>query len=505
VTSRRQRTLTFAGLVTTMMVASVNQNALSAALPTIVGELHGVGHMGWVVTSFMLTATISMPVYGRLSDQLGRRSMLLVGVAIFLAGSVVGGVAPDLGWLITARMIQGLGAGSIIVLAQATVADLVPVRDRAAYLGWLNVVFALSWVIGPLVGGGLTEGIGWRWVFWVNLPVGGVAFLLLWRHLQVPAPAGPRGRFDYGGTVLLSTATTALVLLTASVGAGYELAMPAVVGLALVLALGVVLFVVVERRADAPMVPLGVFSVRNFNLAAATSLLTGAVMMAVVAYLPTYLQMVTTVSATQAGLWMLPMIAALLITSIAAGWIVQRTGRYRLLPVVGMVLVAAALVQLGAVRLGASLVVVGATLALLGAGLGLTMNLLVLVGQSSFAHGMVGTATSSISFARQIGSAVGVAVVGGLFSNGLADRLAARLPGGTGSLAVEPEALTPAHVRALSMGERVEVMAAYRDALMPVIEAMAPIAIVGAVLMACVVEKPWDGSRDGLRVPVEDP
>ena len=502
-TARRQRALTFTGLVTTMMVASVNQNAISAALPTIVGELHGVGHMGWVVTSFMLTATISMPIYGRLSDQLGRRSMLLVGVGFFLTGSVIGGLAPTLGWLIAARMVQGVGAGSIIVLAQATVADLVPARDRATYLGWMNGVFTLSWVIGPLVGGGLTEGIGWRWVFWVNLPIGGLAFYLLWRHLRLPPPEGARGRFDYGGITLLSAATTALVLLTASVGAGYEVATPAVVTLVTVLVVGAVLFVLVERRAEDPVVPPALFAVRNFNLVAATSLLTGAVMMAVIAYLPTYLQMVTSASATQAGLWMLPIIGALLVTSILAGSIVQRTGRYRLLPVVGLTLVAAALALLGSVERDTAVPVIGAMLALLGAGLGLTMNVLVLVGQSSFGHAMVGTATSSISFARQIGSALGVAVVGGLFSNRLAAAVAERLP--SSDLGVRAESFTPEIVHALAPAARAEVMTAYRDALMPVFDMMAPLALLGALVMFFIVEKPLGRSREVASVPVEDP
>src|SRR6476661_6387026 len=373
--------LLFVGLMLSMLLASLNQTVLSTALPTIVGELHGVNDMLWVITAFILASTVTMPIYGKLGDLMGRKSLLMAAILLFMAGSVVGGVANDMGMLIVARVIQGLGGGGLMILSQAVIADVIPARERGKYMGMMGGVFAIASVAGPLLGGWFTEGPGWRWVFWINIPLGLLALAGAVFFLKLPRHSG-RPRLDLGGMVLVAIATTCLVLFGGAV-------------------VSAAAFVWVESRTAEPIIPLHLFKDLNFNLATIAGLLIGVAMFGAIGYLPTYLQMAFSVNATESGLLMIPMMGALLVASVVSGQLVSRTGRYKWMPIVGGVLVAVALVLLSTLTPGAPLWEICAYLAVMGLGLGLSMQIMVLIVQNSFPLREVGTATASNNFFRQ--------------------------------------------------------------------------------------------------------
>ncbi|MFP5313746.1 MAG: DHA2 family efflux MFS transporter permease subunit, partial [Actinomycetes bacterium] len=334
--------LLFVGLMLSMLLAALNQTVLSTALPTIVGELNGVSDMLWVITAFILASTITMPVYGKLGDLMGRKALLMAAIVLFMAGSVVGALAENMGVLITARVIQGLGGGGLMILSQAIIADVVPARERGKYMGVMGGVFAISSVAGPLLGGWFTEGPGWRWVFWINIPLGLLALAGAAFFLKLPRRSG-KPRLDLGGMVLIAVATTCLVLFATWGGSKYEWNDPIILALIAGTIVAAVAFVLVERRTAEPIIPLHLFKDRNFNLTTIAGLLIGVAMFGAIGYLPTYLQMAFSVNATDSGLLMIPMMGALLVASVVSGQLVSKTGRYKWMPIAGGVIVAAAL------------------------------------------------------------------------------------------------------------------------------------------------------------------
>ena len=334
-----------------MLLAALNQTVLSTALPTIVGELHGVSDMLWVITAFILASTITMPIYGKLGDLMGRKALLMAAIILFMIGSVIGGLANDMGVLITARVVQGLGGGGLMILSQAVIADVVPPRERGKYMGMMGGVFAIASVAGPLLGGWFTEGPGWRWVFWINIPLGLLALAGAVFFLKLPKHSG-KPRLDLGGMLLLAIATTCLVLFATWGGSKYEWSDPVILALIAGTVLSAVAFVLVERRTAEPIIPLHLFKDLNFNLATVAGLLIGVAMFGAIGYLPTYLQMAFSVNATESGLLMIPMMGALLVASVVSGQMVSRTGRYKWMPIAGGVLVAVALVLLSTLQAG---------------------------------------------------------------------------------------------------------------------------------------------------------
>ncbi|MEU5841180.1 MDR family MFS transporter [Rhodococcus sp. NPDC047139] len=476
-------TFIFAGLMLAMLAASLNQTVLNPALPTIVGELHGVDRMLWVITAYILASTIMMPVYGKLGDLFGRRPLLLTALTIFVLGSVLGALAGDITWLIIARAVQGAGGGGLMVLSQATIADVIPARQRGRYLGIMSSVFAVSSVAGPLLGGWFTEGPGWRWVFWINVPLGAIAVVAAVVFLRLPRVSGSGRRIDILGMAVLSVVTTLLVLVATWGGSQYPWTSPIMLALIAATVAGAVLFVAVERRAHEPVIGLHLFRDRNFDLVTAAGLLISIALFGVAAYMPTYLQMVAGKSATTAGLLMLPMMGPMFVTSTLAGRFVTRTGRYKRIPLVGSVLVTVGLVLLSTLDAETPLWMLCCWLAVLGVGFGTAMQILVLVVQNSFPIEEVGTATAGNNYFRQIGATLGSAVVGSVF--------AARLAGGLSGTGVgEPESLTPATVQGLPDTLRQSVLEAYNDALVPIYLYIAPLVMVAGVLLCFVVEKP---------------
>ncbi|MUK01590.1 DHA2 family efflux MFS transporter permease subunit [Vibrio cholerae] len=483
--------LLFVGLMLSMLLAALNQTVLSTALPTIVGELNGVDQMLWVITAFILASTIMMPVYGKLGDLMGRKELLMAAIVLFMAGSVVGALAGNMEVLITARVIQGLGGGGLMILSQAIIADVVPARERGKYMGVMGGVFAISSVAGPLLGGWFTEGPGWRWVFWINIPLGLLALAGAVFFLKLPRRRG-KLRLDLGGMVLIAIATTCLVLFATWGGSKYEWTAPIILALIAGTILAAVAFVLVERRTAEPIIPLHLFRDRNFNLTTIAGLLIGVAMFGAIGYLPTYLQMAFGASATESGLLMIPMMGALLVASVVSGQLVSKTGRYKWMPIAGSIIVAVALVLLSTLTPEQPLWEICAYLAVMGLGLGLNMQILVLIVQNSFPLSQVGTATASNNFFRQIGATLGSAVVGSLFASRLQDLLLERLPAaaGNGASAGASNSLTPALVNTLPAPVRDVIISSYNDALTPIFIWMVPLALLATVLLFFVQEKP---------------
>ncbi|WAB85125.1 MDR family MFS transporter [Microcella daejeonensis] len=488
--ARRTLLLLFITLMVVMLLASLSQMVLSSALPTLVGELGGAEHLAWVITAYLLASTITMPVYGTISDRVGRKPMLLVAVLLFVVGSVLGGLATDMTTLIIARAVQGLGGGGLMVLSQAAIADVVPARERGKYMGVMGGVFALSSVAGPLLGGFFTEGPGWRWTFWMNVPLGILSIVAIVVLMRLPRPEqSGKARIDALGMALLAVATTGVVLIGTWAGSTYAWASPQIIALALGTIVAGTLFVLVERRAAQPVIPLHLFRSRDFVLATIAALLVSVAMFGAIGYLPTYFQMAAGATATEAGLLMIPMMGALLLTSMITGSVVSRTGRYKLMPVLGTVVLAIGLGLLSTVTVATPVALIGVYIGVIGVGLGTSMQILTLVVQNAFAHREVGTATAAHTFFRQVGGSLGSAVVGSVFAARLASLLAERLPEGADA-AGSTSSLTPQLVQSLPEALRVPIVESYNEALIPVFLVMVPIALLAVVVMLFIREVP---------------
>lgn len=476
----------FLGLVIVMLMSSLNQTILAPSLPTIVGELHGVEHMSWVITIFILLSTITMPVYGKLSDQFGRKPFLIFAIVSFMAGSVVGALAQDMNWLIFARALQGLGGGGLMILSQAVIADVIPPRDRGRYMGIIGGVFAFSSVAGPLIGGWITEGPGWRWAFWLNLPLAvlsilAVIFLLPHR----PFRDREKHNIDYLGSLILMAGTSALVLATIWGGNQYEWTSPEIIGLLVFSVVAALVFIPVENRAAEPVMPMYLFKNRNFVLTLGASLALGVAMFGAVEYIPTYLQMALGVSATVAGLLMIPMMGVMLVVSIVTGRLVSKTGRYKGYVTSGTAIVALGLFLLSTVTIDTPTWLFCVYLGVMGAGLGMSMQFLTLIVQNAFPVSVVGTATAANNFFRQVGATVGASLVGGLFTSRLTSLISERMPqqalqssGGHASSSLTPELVA-------SLPEPVHgiIVNAYNDALIPLFLYLVPLALVSTLLL----------------------
>ncbi|WP_239157700.1 MDR family MFS transporter [Streptomyces sp. SID13726] len=503
--------LVFAALMAAMLLASLDQTIVSTALPTIVGELHGVQHMAWVTTAYILVATIAMPVHGRLGDLIGRKALFLGAIGVFLAGSVVAGTAQNMTMLIIGRGIQGLGGGGLMITSQAIVADLVPPRQRARYMAPMGAVFGLSCVAGPLLGGWFTDTVGWRWAFWINLPVGALALAVSASALRLPRRA-LRVALDYRGFALMATAVTCTVLVADWGGTDYRWSDPLILGMTTGGLLAWALFFLSQhraekssrRRAAEPVIPLWLFRSRIFDIATLISLLVvGAGMFAIVGYLPTYVQMVYGVGATESGLLLLPMVVGMFLTAGPSARMMSTDGRYKIFPIVGTALVGVAATLMSSMDTATSLVLVCVYAFVLGAGLGLVMQPLVLAVQNDFPRSAVGTATSANSFFREIGATLGTAAVGTAFTHRLTDRLGSVAPG----TSANTSSLTPALVRSLPEKAQHTVILAYQQSLTPVFRYLVPVFVLGFLLTLVLPEKPLtagtaddtpEATRDGV-------
>jgi EmrB/QacA subfamily drug resistance transporter len=479
----------FGALMLVLLLASLDQTIVSTALPTIVGQFGGLAHLSWIVTAYLLATTIVTPLYGKFGDLFGRKLLLQFAILLFLAGSALCGMSRSMVQLIAFRALQGLGGGGLIVTTMAVVGDIVPPRERGRYQGIFGGVFGLATVLGPLIGGFFVEKLSWRWIFYVNLPLGLVALAVIGVAFRGPRPLR-RPDIDIAGAGLLAGTLSALILLTSLGGNTFGWGSPAGLALAAVAATGAAGFVAAERLAREPILPLSLFGNRVFAICCAVGFIVGLAMFGSVTFMPLYLQVVKALSPTVAGLALTPMMAGMLVTSIAGGRIISRIGRYRPFPIAGMALSTIALALLATLGTGTGVGTACVYMLLLGLGLGLVMQVLVLAAQNAVDFRDLGVATSGTTLFRSIGGSVGVSLFGAVFTAALASGLAGRLPPGT-SL---PAATAPGAIQALPTAVRAVYLSAFTAALHPVFAYAASVAAVGFALTWLLKDVPLRGT-----------
>ncbi|MFB8267842.1 MULTISPECIES: MDR family MFS transporter [unclassified Streptomyces] len=482
-----------------MLLAALDQTIVSTALPTIVSDLGGLEHLSWVVTAYLLASTAATPLWGKLGDQYGRKKLFQIAIVIFLISSALCGMAQNMPQLIGFRALQGVGGGGLMVLSMAIVGDIVPPRDRGRYQGLFGAVFGATSVLGPLLGGLFTEHLSWRWVFYVNLPIGVVALAVIATTLHIPVRSA-KHTIDYLGTFLIASVATCLVLVASLGGTTWDWDSAQIIGLVVLGVVLAVVFVQVERRAAEPVLPLKLFRIRTFTLSAVISFVVGFAMFGAMTYLPTFLQVVQGVSPTMSGVHMLPMVIGLLLSSTASGQIVSRTGRWKVFPIVGTGVTAVGLLLLHQLDENSSTGEMSAYFFVFGLGLGLVMQVLVLIVQNAVSYEDLGVATSGATFFRSIGASFGVAIFGTVFASRLGDKLTAALAGRSLPPGIDVNALQsdPRGISALPPALRGPVLHAFASSITDVFLYAAPVALVAFALA-------WFLREDKLRGSVTAP
>ncbi|MGW7078588.1 MDR family MFS transporter [Streptomyces sp. NPDC054866] len=450
-------------LMVTILLAMLDNMIVSPAMPTIVGDLGGMEHLSWVVTAYMLATAASTPIWGKLGDMYGRKGVFLTSIVIFLLGSVLSGMAQDMGQLIGFRAVQGLGAGGLMVGVMAIIGELVSPRERGKYMGMMTGVMAVAMIGGPLVGGTITDHLGWRWAFYINLPLGAVALAMVTAVLHLPKKKA-KGRIDYLGAALLTVGISSLVLVTTWGGTEYAWTSTVIMELIAIGVVSLISFVIVQKKAAEPILPLHIFRSLNFTLMSVVGFITGFVMFGAMLFLPLYQQSVQGASATNSGLLLLPMLLAMMVVSFFSGRFTTSTGKYKIFPIAGTVLMVIGLFLLSQMDTDTTRFTSGLYMAVLGAGMGCLMQITMLVAQNSVEMKDMGVASSSATLFRTLGSSFGVAIMGALFNSRVEDTMSER-GGALGgkvteqsaqldadSLAKLPEAVRDAYQHAVSAG-----------------------------------------------------
>jgi EmrB/QacA subfamily drug resistance transporter len=493
--THRQILLVYSGLALGMLLAALDQTIVATALPTIAGDLGGLNHLSWVVTAYLVASTASAPLYGKLSDLYGRKPLFQLAIVIFLIGSALAGLSQTMLQLIVFRGIQGLGAGGLIVLAQSIVGDILSPRERGRYQGYLGAVFALASVGGPLIGGFFVDNLSWRWVFYVNLPVGAVALAVTSVVLKLPVRR-ERHSIDWLGSALLVGAISTLLLGTSWGGSQYAWSSPVILGLFAAAAVLTLLLAWQERRTPEPILPPRLFRSDVFRVSAAVMFLVGAGMFGAIVFLPIFLQVVLGVSATRSGLSLVPLMFGIILTSIFTGRIVSRTGRYRRFPIAGTAVLTLGFIALSTMGRGTTLLTASLWMVVVGAGIGMLMQILVIAVQNDVDARDLGSATSSVSFFRSLGGALGTALFGAVLTNRLADAVHHDLPPAVANhLNMSALRNSPVAIRRLPPVLRDGVIQSFADALHVVFLTAVPFAAAAFVITLFLRERPLRESR----------
>ena len=491
----------YASLLVVMFLSAMDQTIVGTALPTIVGDLGGAAHMAWILTAYTLAITVAMPVYGKLGDLVGRKNLFLVAIGLFLIGSALCGTATDMTQLIAYRALQGLGGGGLMISSQAITGDLIPPRVRGTYMAPMGAMFGIASILGPIVGGWLTDSVSWRWTFWINLPLGVLAFIAVVAVLHLPKHPLSEP-IDWWGLALMDAGAVALVLVATWGGTQYDWTSPVIIVLGVAGVACWVAFVVVESHVADPILPTAILANRTFIISTLVGMLAMGGMIGVLSYLPTYLQMVYGYSATASGLLLVPITLGMLASSILSGILVSRNGRYRIYPVVGSLIAAGASFWLFRLTTSTAVWQVSAATFVMGAGIGLFFQLLITVVQNAVPARHLGTATSGNNFFREVAVSLGASLIGAAFSSGLTSHLTERIgdlarssdPAVLAALAkfqdADTSSLTPALVNQLPTALHDAVASSYADALLPIFGWMIPLFVVTAVIGLFLPEVP---------------
>ncbi|MDO5508532.1 MAG: MDR family MFS transporter [Corynebacterium casei] len=491
--TKRRIWIIFSALLAGMMLSSLDQTIVSTAMPTIVGQLGGVEHQMWITTAYLLATTIVMPIYGKFGDMLGRRNLFLLAIALFTLASVGCAFAGDFWTFVIFRAMQGLGGGGLMILSQAIIADIVPASERGKYMGPMGAVFGISAVAGPLLGGYFVDHLTWQWAFYINIPIGIIAFFIGVFALQLPTHKATK-RIDWLGVLFLSAATTCLIMFTdfgGNANHGWDAVSTWMWGAGL--AIAVAIFVFVESRAEDPIIPLSLFRNKLFLITAGIGFTLGIAMFAALGFMPTFLQMASGTSAAESGLLMIPMMAGLMLTSIVSGLWVAKSGKYKMYPIIGIILAIAALFAMTTLSAETPIWLICAYLALFGAGLGFVMQIIVLVAQNSVPADTVGTATSTNNYFREVGASLGTAVFGAYFTARLAERLNDVFTGSGLDASQAADATATIDPQTLStLPEQVQngIVAAYADSLAPVFWYVIPFLVLALIFAFFLKEIP---------------
>ena len=491
----------YASLLVVMFLSAMDQTIVGTALPTIVGDLGGAAHMAWVLTAYTLAITVAMPVYGKLGDLVGRKNLFLVAIALFLIGSALCGTADSMTQLIIYRFIQGLGGGGLMISSQAITGDLIPPRVRGTYMAPMGAMFGIASILGPIIGGWLTDSVSWRWTFWINLPLGVLAFVAIAIVLRLPSHR-LTSPIDWWGLAFMDAGAVAIVLMATWGGNQYAWTSPVIIGLGTAGLICWGLFAYVETRAADPILPWSILTNRTFIVSTAVGMLAMGGMIGVMSYLPTYLQMVYGYSATASGLLLVPITIGMLVSSILSGILVSRTDRYKIYPVLGPLVAAGASFWLSRLTTTSPVWQISAATFFMGAGIGMFFQLLVTVVQNAIEARHLGTATSGNNFFREVGVSLGASLIGAAFSSGLTSNLTDRIgelarsadPAVLGTLAqfkdADTSSLTPALVDQLPTVLHDAVASSYADALLPIFGWMIPLFVATSVIAVFLPEVP---------------
>lgn len=482
-------------LMLAMLLAALDQTIVSTALPKIASDLHGLSKYSWVATTYLLTSAVSTPLYGKISDMFGRKKVFQTAIIIFLIGSALCGLSQSINQLIIFRGIQGIGAGGLMTLVFAIVGDIVPPRQRGKYQGYFGAVFAVSSVLGPLLGGLFTDHLSWRWVFYINLPIGMLALYAIATRLHLPVRQTPH-RIDYAGASLLSIAVVSLLLATVWGGVDYPWASIQIIGLFVSSLVAGILFVLREFKAAEPIIPMRLFRNEIFSVTTLLSLVVGIVMFGALIFLPQYQQIVRGDSATKSGLMLLPLILGLMTASLTSGRLISKIDRYRIFPIIGTSLITFAFFLFSHITATTPRFELGVWMAILGLGIGQVMPVLTLAVQNAVERRDLGTATSSVVFFRTIGSALGAAVFGAILTNRLTAHILQAVPGSAGVAAAKGLKNSASGIKKLPPEVQHSVLNAFARSFHDVFVVGIPFAVAAFVIALLLKEAPLKTSTE---------